>query len=129
MGDGGGGRGGLGWGPGASASPLHLMSMLRSGMSLELKERQLIDAQQPEEQGRLEDSREEGSRWGLGLFPPVFSFTASYASGFDKEGQKGLPEAGRRFSQYSRLARRGILGDPQTPPCHSLVCGNPSTGP
>lgn len=49
---------GVGWGGeglGASACPLHLMSMLRSDVSksLSLKGGQLIDAQQPEEQGRL----------------------------------------------------------------------------
>lgn len=45
---------GIGWGGlGASACPLHLMSMLRSDVSLSLKGGQLINAQQPEEQGRL----------------------------------------------------------------------------
>lgn len=44
---------GAGWGLGASACPLHLMSMLRIDVSLSLKGGQLIDAQQPEEQGRL----------------------------------------------------------------------------
>lgn len=47
-------RGGGGaWGPDASASPPHLVGMLRSDVSLDRKGRQLIDAQQPEERGGL----------------------------------------------------------------------------
>lgn len=44
---------------------------------------------------------ETGSSWSVFS---EFSFIASYASGLESEGQKGLPEAGSRFSQYSRLA-------------------------
>lgn len=66
-------RGGGGaWGPDASASPPHLVGILRSDMSLNWKGRQLIDAQQPEE--RAEDSSQEDSRWGLRLFPPFCHF-------------------------------------------------------
>lgn len=43
----------LGSGPGASTQPLHLMSMLRRDVRLKRKGRQLINAQQLEEQGRL----------------------------------------------------------------------------
>lgn len=47
-------RGGGGaWGPDASASPSHLVGMLRSDVSLDRKGWQLIDAQQPEERGGL----------------------------------------------------------------------------
>lgn len=69
------------------------------------------------------------------LVTSEFSFIASYASGFDREGQKGLPEAGSRFSQYSRLALALIQGLvcmfrplPQLP-CFSEAGGkNPLSG-
>lgn len=98
---------GRGPGPGVSISPQHLVRVLRREVLLELKGEKLIDAQHLEEQGRL---RTAARRTGLEAisFPSViisdFSLIASYASGFDSEGQKGLPEAGSRFSQYSRLA-------------------------
>lgn len=81
-------------------------------MLLELKRQQLIDAQQLEDKADTMTAArntglETGSSWSVFS---EFSSIASYASGFESEGQKGLPEAGSRFSQYSRLALARIQG-------------------